>query len=667
MLALRLALRVPHRALPQFRPRRARWASGVPVATAASDDFRQYQEDCVQSCLNALVAGHTRIGVSLPTGSGKTKVFLQVLGRMETLEGRSKALIIVNSVELAKQAALRAKEMFPNWSIDIEQGQKHVASGNADLTVATYQTMARTPERLHKFDPNQMKAIIVDEAHHAAAASYRTILSYFDKQLTTEVDSRPPSLVPILGFSATFNRHDGLALNAVFDRIVYHRDLLEMIKEEWLCAVRFTSVKAQLDLSDVTINGSTGDFNATSLAHVINTDTINKLVFQAWVDLTYAATHKPTRKSTLIFCVNIAHVQDLTEIFCLGGIDARCLHSGTPVAERVDLLNSFREQKFPVLINCAILTEGADFPKIDCVVIARPTRSRNLFTQMIGRGMRRPKETEKKDCHIIDFVDSTTRVQGIITIPTLFGLTIEDGDIKDVSLEELEERGEEAARRTSPANVPQPTSVSYRDYEDPFALVQDTSGCPHISVMSSFSWVGVGDDTYVLECLGKGFIKIRPFSSVEDAAEWVAADTDNGNILNGNPAYTAHFVPVNNWAQSNSPYLKPRRILTAATLADAVRGVDQYAKNKVCPGRMSQGLHRAASWRRAPASAGQVKVVATRWGLRSADAVIAPTPEMRDREKRLKALTKGQAGDIITRIKHGAVVSTTILSQKAAN
>jgi ATP-dependent helicase IRC3 len=112
-------------------------------------------------------------------------------------------------------------------------------------TVATYQTLLRTP-RLQKFDPAGLRAVIVDEAHHAAAPSYRHILSHFNSSIKspqtvqgaesgTESLVVPPAQhsVPIIGFSATFSRHDGLALGSVFDRIVYHRDFLEMIREEW--------------------------------------------------------------------------------------------------------------------------------------------------------------------------------------------------------------------------------------------------------------------------------------------------------------------------------------------------------------------------------------------------------------------------------------------------
>lgn len=164
-------------------------------------------------------------------------------------------------------------------------------------------------ERLAKFEPSELKAIIIDEAHHAASPSYRYILSRFDSSIKNPKAGKasPPEAgevvnprVPIIGFSATFSRHDGLALGAVFDRIVYHRDFLEMIKEQWyanlwehvfillkhcrLCNVRFTCVKARLSLEDVTINSRTGDYNPTSLAQVINTPTINNLVLKTWLD-----------------------------------------------------------------------------------------------------------------------------------------------------------------------------------------------------------------------------------------------------------------------------------------------------------------------------------------------------------------------------------------------
>jgi ATP-dependent helicase IRC3 len=132
-----------------------------------------------------------------------------------------------------------------------------------------------------------------------------------------------------------------------------------------LCEVRFTTVKADIDLSGVTVNGANGDFNATSLAHVINTPTVNSLVVHTWLDkaglsalaslLSSVLTprlHTAGRRSTLIFCVNLAHVRDLTDAFRAAGVDARYVYASTPAKERKTLIEAFKAGEYPVLINC---------------------------------------------------------------------------------------------------------------------------------------------------------------------------------------------------------------------------------------------------------------------------------------------------------------------------
>ncbi|KAL6309906.1 P-loop containing nucleoside triphosphate hydrolase protein [Sparassis latifolia] len=612
--------------------------------------LRPYQESCLDACLDALKAGSTRIGVSLPTGSGKTTVFISLLSRISSPQGfpgASRALIVVNSIELALQAATQAKKLCPHWSVEIEQGAKHKASGVADVTVATYQTLLQS-QRLAKFDPTSLKAVIVDEAHHAAAPSYRRILSHFDASVKNPDPAfEAPKLrhsIPILGFSATFSRHDGLALGSVFECIVYHRDFLEMIKEQWLCNVRFTSVKANIDLSGVTVNSRTGDFNPTSLAHVINTDVVNKLVVQTWLD------RAAERKSTLVFCVNLAHVRHLTSAFRAAGIDARYVYSGTPAEERKALIASFKDGKFPVLVNCAILTEGADIPNIDCVIVARPTRSRNIFAQMIGRGMRLSPQTGKEDCRIIDFVDSTNRMPGVVSTPTLFGLDPSEL-IDDESAESLEQRVEapsemsdskETLRFDSLNDIPDPKSVTYVDYEDPFALVDQSHGAPHIRKLSSHAWVGCGEDIYVLECLGKGHIRI----------EKTEGDEENEILFQAH--YTPPTLPMGTaFTLKISPFQRSRKILTATSLVEALRGCDTYARTKAVQGSLAMGLLRSARWRREPATDNQKKFIGKRWKSRK-DIVIGDGNEPDSIEQRLARLTKGEAANVIIRLKHGA-------------
>ncbi|KAG6842252.1 hypothetical protein C0991_000222 [Blastosporella zonata] len=599
--------------------------------------LRPYQEHCLDACLDALAAGATRIGVSLPTGSGKTTVFISLLSRIfppASNPAARRSIIIVNSIELARQSAEQVALLFPSWSVQIEQGAKHNATGDADVTVATYQTLL-IAKRLGKFDPRQLKAIIIDEAHHAAAPSYRRLLSHFDPDIKNPDPAfKPPTLshrIPVIGFSATFSRHDGLALGSVFDRIVYHRDFLEMIKEEWLCDVRFTSVRANINLKDVTINSRSGDFNPSSLAQVVNSQNINELVVKTWID------RASTRKSTLVFCVNIAHVAALTQTFRKHGIDARYVYAGTPVAERKALIASFKAGLFPVLINCAILTEGADIPNIDCVVVARPTRSRNVFAQMIGRGMRLSPGTGKQDCRIIDFVDSTTRVAGVVSTPTLFGLSPDEIDIEDETTETLERRIAEAIASSDADNVPKPISVTYTEYEDPFSLVGDSSGVPNIAALSKYAWVACGGDVFVLECMGNGYIRVE------------LTDNSEGTI------FQAHYTPAmfdkaTAISLKVSPYLRSRHILSAETLGDAIRGCDTYVTNKIAQGpRLTAGLLRSARWRKMPATDEQKTMLQKRWSKPTAE----DAGETSQTEK-IGRMTKGQAANIITRLKHGA-------------
>ncbi|KAI0639485.1 P-loop containing nucleoside triphosphate hydrolase protein [Trametes polyzona] len=618
--------------------------------------LRPYQELCLDACLDALKAGSTRIGVSLPTGSGKTTVFISLLSRLEAPRDAPEAtrsLVIVNSIELARQTAAQARRLFPDWSVEIEQG-KHHATGTADLTVATFQTLLRS-NRLDKFRAQYMKALIVDEAHHAAAPSYRHILSHFDPDIKSpNVDSepidRPSHRVPILGFSATFSRHDGLALGSVFERIVYHRDFLDMIKEQWLCNVRFTTVRANIDLSDVTVNSRTGEFNPTSLAHVVNTSSVNELVVRTYLD------KAADRKSTLVFCVNIAHVVSLTAAFREAGVDARYIHANTPAHERKSLVEDFRGGKYPVLVNCAVLTEGADIPNIDCVIVARPTRSRNIFAQMIGRGMRLSPDTGKEYCRIIDFVDSQERVAGVISAPTLFGLDPSEMN-DDETVESLEQKQREAVEEArlkaleegalpksdTSVSVPQPKSVTYVDYDDPFSLLDQASGDPNIHRLSSNAWVCCGDSIYILQCLGKGFIRVEP------------ATDPSGEVQ-----YQAHYTPPTlprgtAFMLGISPYRRSELILSAQTLADAIRGCDTYARKRVLAGDVALGLLRTAKWRREPATPAQKQFVAQRWkGRKVVVAADAHEKSLMMTDEGLKKLTKGEAANIITRLKHGA-------------
>ena len=187
------------------------------------------------------------------------------------------------------------------------------------------------------------------------------------------------------------------------------RDYVDMIGEQWLSNVIFTTVQSKANVSGVK-KGSTGDFQLGDLSRAVNTLETNETTVRAWV------ARAAGRKSTLVFCVDLAHVSDLTATFRSHGIEANFVTGDTSKRVRSERLDAFRNRQYSVLLNCGVFTEGTDIPNIDCVVLARPTKSRNLLIQMIGRGMR--LYPGKENCHIIDMVSSLG--VGIVTTPTLY-------------------------------------------------------------------------------------------------------------------------------------------------------------------------------------------------------------------------------------------------------
>ncbi|PWN48973.1 P-loop containing nucleoside triphosphate hydrolase protein [Violaceomyces palustris] len=667
-----------------------RQEQGLPYESSQNKKtLRPYQEECIQDCLSALSNGITRIGVSSPTGSGKTTIFTHLISRLPDLDPTDtkptssssshdptpkakKVMILVGSIELALQAASTVSEAYPDLLVEIEQGSRFKASGLADVTVATYQTLHRSRDRLEKFDPRGFKAVIVDEAHHAAAPSYLTVLSHFDPSIKhpNPTPSDPSKLegiddqpeVPIIGFSATFSRHDGLALGKVFDRIVFHKDFLEMIGEKWLCPIRFTSIKADIDLSSVKLNTNSSDFQTSSLASVVNTSVVNKVILKAWLDRAYGR-----RRSTLIFAVNIQHVEELTSVFRRAGVDARYLHGGTHPTERRELIQDFGKGVYPVLINCSILTEGADVPSIDCILLARPTRSRNLFSQMIGRGMRLSPETKKKDCLILDIVGNIEK--GVVCTPTLFGLDSEDV-IEDETVESLQSRSEEQqevpskfeGEETNPfENLRDPTKLIYIDYSSPSELQRAMSSSSRVvERMSNNSWVDCSGQVYVLDIPRKGFIKVERCEEEEEEGKvwksnYVAkvSDREEAMALRG-PSQVAFKLG----------FRRPRLVTFATDLESAIRSSDRFAEVNVLRGMGRKGggnsiLSRYAGWRKERASPSQTRLVDKLLGFKRSSQVegVDEATEKggsRTTETSSDGLTKGQASVILTRLYHGS-------------
>ncbi|PGG96101.1 hypothetical protein AJ79_09727 [Helicocarpus griseus UAMH5409] len=575
----------------------------TPGSVLPSSEFRlrSYQEECIQSVLSYLNKGHKRLGVSLATGSGKTVIFTQLIDRIPPRgEIATQSLILVHRKELVEQAAKHCMLAYPGKTIEIEMGNSH-ATGTAEITIASIRSLL-SKGRIEKFDPDRFKLVLVDEAHHIVAPSYTEALGYFGLNEATEYS---PALV---GVSATFSRFDGLRLGAAIDHIVYHKDYIDMIGEKWLADAVFTTVNSKADLSKVR-DAPNGDFQTGQLSAAVNTDAINEITVRAWLS------RAQERKSTLVFGVDIDHVRCLTDTFRRFGIDARYVTSQTPKDLRTEELDAFRNQDYPVLVNCGLFTEGTDIPNIDCVLLARPTRSKNLLIQMIGRGLR--LYPGKENCHIIDMVAALNT--GVTTTPTLFGLHPDEG-LDETKLEDIEKckNGEsDGMRPRSKSSGPSAdkVTVDFTDYESVHDLLQDTSGEQHIRSLSKNAWVSVNPDRYVLNA-PSGRITI---------------------IGDGTGLFSVfHLKALKPEKKSASPFSRPREITSSVELAQAVHAADTLASRIFLPVFVASWQ----PWRKKNASPGQVAFLNNHLPF--------------DNQIEFGQISKGEAADMITKLKHGA-------------
>jgi ATP-dependent helicase IRC3 len=350
--------------------------------------LRPYQRQCLECLRQRYRVGKRRLLVSLPTGTGKTVVFAQF---PHYFRMKKRLLVLAHREELLEQARQKFHDADPTLRVEIEQAGKR-ASADCKVVIASVPTLGRAGSaRLATLDPQDFYLIVVDEAHHSVAKSYRAIFDHF--QLFA-----PETPRMLVGFTATPRRGDQQGLGEVFEEIAYSRSLEQMIRGRFLCPVAGWRVTSNVNLDAVQVRA--GDFVESQLARVVDVAERNALLLRAYQDL---ARHR----RCIVFCVNVAHAQDVAALFRDGGIEAAAVWGAMPKEERRTVLAQLSSGDIEVVTNCNVLTEGFDEPRIDCILMARPTRSRLLYAQMVGRGTR--LHPEKSDLLVIDVADNSRK------------------------------------------------------------------------------------------------------------------------------------------------------------------------------------------------------------------------------------------------------------------
>ncbi|MCL8208600.1 MAG: DEAD/DEAH box helicase [Actinomycetia bacterium] len=362
--------------------------------------LRDYQRAAVAAVQAAARAGVRRQLVVLPTGSGKT-----VVAAALSQQAPGRTLFLCHRDELVQQAAAKFRVVWPEADVGVVQAARD--EGDRRVVVASVPTLHH-PRRRARLDPDRISLVIVDEAHHVTAATWRAILA----DLGCWPDP-PPGRI-LLGLTATPYRGDGVGLGHVFERIVYRRSLADLIRAGYLADVRGLRVDTALDLSRVRIEH--GDFRVPDLSRAVDTPARNALIVAAY------RAHGAGRKA-VAFTVDVAHAQHLAAAFQDAGVAADWVAGSLPLSERRARLARFRAGALQVLTNAQLLTEGWDEPSVGCLIMARPTRSKTLFVQMVGRGLR--PYPGKTDCLVLDVADSahqlvtldTLRADGVLSAP----------------------------------------------------------------------------------------------------------------------------------------------------------------------------------------------------------------------------------------------------------
>jgi ATP-dependent helicase IRC3 len=457
--------------------------------------LRPYQQEALESISNFYNKGVQRQLVVLPTGAGKTVIFSHL---PQFQNNATPMLVLAHRAELLTQAKEKIGWSNPELDIQIEQAEN--VAGLVDVVVASVPTLGRAEsDRILKYPKDYFKTIVIDEAHHAAAPTYRRILDYFETNLT-------------LGVTATPQRSDNTRLTDVFDEIVYYKTIQDLIEQGYLSSLVGYRIKTNTDISGVGTND--GDYIISQLEDAIDNPERNNAIVTSYHHLT------PDSKA-IVFAAGIKHAKNLAVSFRETQVPTELILGDTSQEDREGILHRFSTGETKVLVNVGVLTEGFDEPSVQTIILARPTRSTLLYTQIVGRGTRLYEG--KQHCTVLDFAD-TTKGKKPIGLPTLLGLPpdfdLQGQDLVEVAkkYKELEEYCPgEAVRVLEPGDIEMAyTRINLFMPPPPNEFAQQ---------YSKFVWAEVAENDFHL-----GVDKVNSFRIYVDAlGRWVAEHHQRAN------------------------------------------------------------------------------------------------------------------------------------------
>ena len=322
------------------------------------------------------------------TGTGKTTTAV-----LDAKRCGGRVLFIAHTQELVDQATKRFRELWVNTTVGryceaIKQPRAHVVC-------ASVQSVAL---HLEEFKDDDFDYLIVDEAHHAAADTYQKVLAYFKPAFT-------------LGLTATPERADDKSILEIFKNTAHKLDIQTAVEIGELVPVRCIRIHTNIDLTKVRFNSV--QYNIRDLESKIYVPERNKLIVDTWMQYV-------KDKRSVVFCASVKHAEQIAELFRAQGIQAAAVSGGMKKSERMEFQEKFVNREIQVLCACDLLNEGWDCPEIEVLFMARPTMSKVLYTQQLGRGMR--LYAGKESLMVFDFVDNASQYNAPYSLHRLFRL-----------------------------------------------------------------------------------------------------------------------------------------------------------------------------------------------------------------------------------------------------
>jgi superfamily II DNA or RNA helicase len=366
-------------------------------------ELRPYQQDALTAIEAAALRGVRRQVVSLPTGSGKTVIFVHLITARQ-----DRTLILVHRDELIGQTLDKLAMVSRGTALEIGVIKAERDEHAGDVVVASVQTLQRAA-RLHRL-AQTFGLVVVDECHHALPEnSYGRILAHVGAN-----DDAGPLTV---GYTATpFRPNNDPIITAAgtpgcFDAVVYSLPLMGLIAQGYLSPLAAKGIFLDgLNLDKVRTRH--GDYVETDLAEALMAADAPEHLVRGYEELA-------RERRALLFCPTVAMAYAVEHAFRRVGLTAASVVGETPLDERQTIYHQVRAGMLNALVSCAVLTEGLDEPSIDCIMLARPTKSKVLFYQCIGRGLR--LWPTKEDCLLIDATGATQR-HGLLSLAAELGL-----------------------------------------------------------------------------------------------------------------------------------------------------------------------------------------------------------------------------------------------------